>query len=332
MFFKKKYKSKLLINKVNFLKLILFVVFVISILQRVTEYLYYFDCSENTFSVNETHIINPHNYKYLINPTFEVCDDSSEILLIVGVLSAPNNSANRYAIRSTWSNKTQFPNMRVVFLIGKSTKELNNKIKLESDLYKDIVQEDFIDSYSNLVIKTIMGFKWAFLFCSRAKYYLKSDDDVIVNSFNLLEELDKMNRIITPYNENKIYCYLNVNTLVRRNESDKFYVPTEEYGKKCFEKYCDGPAYLTSIKLTKKLYDISLRMKKFRFEDVYVGILSKKLNVIFENWLCRYSNEEKNHGLLEIKDMKNIFFFYPCNQNSFSIIWSKVKKSGNATL
>jgi len=53
-----------------------------------------------------------------------------------------------------------------------TTQELNPT--LESDLLKeslefsDIVREQFIDSYSNLTLKSIGGIKWTRQFCSQA--------------------------------------------------------------------------------------------------------------------------------------------------------------------
>ena len=281
--------------------------------------------SVKRFSINNTRNTNPHDYKYIINPSFDICGNLSEILLIVGVSSAPNNYNYRYAIRSTWSNRNLFPRMRVIFLLGKSSNDLNEKIKSESDLYKDIVQEDFIDSYSNLSIKSIMGFKWAFNYCSKAKFYLKSDDDVIINSFYLLKKLDKMNKQIPIKKiENKIFCYYHANASVRRNSKDKFFVPEDEYKKVNYETYCDGPVYLTTLNLATNMYLMSLRIKQFRFEDVYMGILAKNLSVVFENWRNRYAQESQIISLVRNNSIITKYFFYPCHDFKFYDLWSKL--------
>ena len=53
----------------------------------------------------------------------------------------------------------------------------------------DIIQEDFVDSYMNLTLKTIMGIKWAQNYCSKASFILKTDDDIFVNIPLLMENL-----------------------------------------------------------------------------------------------------------------------------------------------
>ena len=39
----------------------------------------------------------------------------------------------------------------------------------------------FQDTYHNLTLKTIMGLKWTSIFCSQARFVLKTDDDIYVN-------------------------------------------------------------------------------------------------------------------------------------------------------
>ncbi len=58
--------------------------------------------------------------------------------------------------------------------------------------YGDLVQENFIDSYRNLTLKTLMGIRWASIHCSNAKFVVKIDDDVIINPFYLLNYLDNV--------------------------------------------------------------------------------------------------------------------------------------------
>ena len=80
------------------------------------------------------------------------------------------------------------------------------KIKAESFIYGDIIQENFIDGYYNLTLKTIMGFKWSSKYCSNAKFIMKLDDDVVVNTFDLLNYLNRI--YLTDRPENTLYCYL----------------------------------------------------------------------------------------------------------------------------
>jgi hypothetical protein len=54
-------------------------------------------------------------------------------------------------------------------------------VKQEDADFGDIIQFNFCESYRNLTLKTLMGFKWATEFCSNAHFIMKTDDDVYVN-------------------------------------------------------------------------------------------------------------------------------------------------------
>lgn len=75
------------------------------------------------------------------------------------------------------------PEYKVVFLLGLPTNDNNSvvqrKILAESEKYRDIIQEDFIDSYNNLTLKSIMMLKWITNSCNESgefyfcRYFLK---------------------------------------------------------------------------------------------------------------------------------------------------------------
>jgi hypothetical protein len=155
------------------------------------------------------HIVNPHNFSYILNPEYSVCDNSnSSIYLLVYVHSGPTNYQRRIVIRETWATRTLFPDLRLVFMIGKSLDQnLMKAIEYENELYRDIVQEDFIDAYKNLTYKGVMALKWISTYCSKTKYVLKVDDDIVVNTFTLINHL----KFLDKHNPNKnstILCLL----------------------------------------------------------------------------------------------------------------------------
>ena len=50
------------------------------------------------------------------------------------------------------------------------------------------MQEDFVDSYANLTVKSLMMLKWFSQSCSdKALYLMKTDDDMYVNLVNLYD-------------------------------------------------------------------------------------------------------------------------------------------------
>jgi beta-1,3-galactosyltransferase 1 len=84
------------------------------------------------------------------------------ITLLIFVTTVHHNVVNRQTIRRTWLSYTynNTANARHVFLLGKPAEDtLQESVMRENDIYHDIVQETFRDSYNNLTYKTIMGFK-----------------------------------------------------------------------------------------------------------------------------------------------------------------------------
>ncbi|KAK0182889.1 hypothetical protein PV327_000976 [Microctonus hyperodae] len=135
--------------------------------------------------------INQYNYSY-IHDIKEYCVDNNyhTLRLIFLVKSACENFHRRKAIRNSWGYKKRFFDVptRTIFLLGKhdNDNELQLKIDEESKTYKDIMQVDFIDSYYNNTIKTMIGFRWAVNYCLNAKYYMFVDDDIYVSVKNVL--------------------------------------------------------------------------------------------------------------------------------------------------
>jgi hypothetical protein len=220
-------------------------------------------------------IVNNFNYNYIIKPNDTFCDtkNSDGLLLVAFVPISPKNFNHRKVIRSTWANHQLLKNFRVVFMIGESSqKELNDEIMEESKLNGDIVQLDFADTYFNLTTKTIMGFKWVSTYCSNAKYTLKVDDDVVVNINRLLKFVKRISTN-QAYQTNHIFgrFFDNGAPVVRVNIS-KFYLSKEEHPNDFFVPYCEGPSYMLTTDLTRKMYGLSFFTTQFKFEDVYVGV------------------------------------------------------------
>jgi len=141
---------------------------------------------------------NPHPFEYILNNP-DVCRDQ-DIYLIVFVHTAPDHLKRRNFIRESWGLADNYDvNVRVVFIVGRTAddpdgRDVQCNLMLESDLYNDIIQENFVDSYHNMTYKAIAGLRWIDERCSHARWVLKADDDVFVNMFNLLRYLQCLER------------------------------------------------------------------------------------------------------------------------------------------
>jgi hypothetical protein len=56
-------------------------------------------------------------------------------------------------------------------------------------MFNDILQENFIDDYNNITLKTVMAFHWCVTKCSKTKYFFFVDEDYLVNVRLLLTDL-----------------------------------------------------------------------------------------------------------------------------------------------
>ena len=57
----------------------------------------------------------------------------------------------------------------------------------ENTDYGDIVQGNFVDSYHNLSYKATMGNLWVSHFCKQAEFVVKTDDDMFIDLFEVIQ-------------------------------------------------------------------------------------------------------------------------------------------------
>lgn len=181
-------------------------------------------------------LIDIKDFYFKINPN--PCKDyPAGLLLVIVVASNPIQHENRMTIRITWGKADD--STKLVFLIGETANvTLGRQLQLESIMFGDIVQGNFIDSYRNMTYKHVMGLKWIAHHCPTAKYILKSDDDVFVN-LNALRQF--LARELSPWGaKGLIGCPVVKHALVERSKRSKWMVPTEEYQFQYYPCYCAG--------------------------------------------------------------------------------------------
>ncbi|XP_074103620.1 beta-1,3-galactosyltransferase brn [Cotesia typhae] len=136
--------------------------------------------------------INYYNYTYISDIKEHCVDNDYHTLRIIFIVkSAIDHFERRIAIRNSWGHKKRFFDVptRTVFLLGiNSNIDKLSQLKLDEEIkkYKDIVQANYIDTYYNNTIKTMMGLKWAVNYCSNSKFYMFVDDDIYVSVKNVL--------------------------------------------------------------------------------------------------------------------------------------------------
>jgi hypothetical protein len=177
-----------------------------------------------------------HNSEYYLNPKGLICEPfRKKILLIAFVILAPEHFEKRNAIRSTWGSKTLAPNdFKLIFTIGQSKNStVNEKIVEEFKLHKDILQiNNFTDSYFNMTTKIMKSFRWVSMYCPNAQYVLRINDDVMVNTFGLINYLKNI-----KYRKNQLYGRLLRNTVPIRSIYHKHFVSVKQFPDSHYPDY-----------------------------------------------------------------------------------------------
>lgn len=171
-------------------------------------------------------------------------------------------------IRSTKGRKGTF------FLGLPKNAKYHSRIIDENTKFKDIIQSSFLDTYSNLTIKTISVLKWVSEVCTFVKYVLKVDDDMFINIGNIMNITENKNLSRTILGE------LAHEWAPVRSIKNKWYTSYHNYPFNIYPDFVFGPAYLMTGDSIKLLYNASTKMKMFHLEDVYVtGFVAERVNV-----------------------------------------------------
>ncbi len=106
-----------------------------------------------------------------IIPNAELCPDLGQgMKLMLLITSSPEHSEPRMAIRQTWGHFSQRKDISVAFVVGLArTNPMNDAIRMETEMYGDIIQSRIADSYDNLTLKTVSMFEWVDSYCSQVR-------------------------------------------------------------------------------------------------------------------------------------------------------------------
>lgn len=226
------------------------------------------------------------------------CNGSNSLLLLVLVHSAPGNVEKRRTIRETWGHGPH----RVLFLLGAVQFPAEQAdLEEENRVYRDLVQGDFLDSYRNMTYKHVMALKWTAYYCPGARYLLKTDDDVFVNSPALLDFLAQE---LSPWGARRlILCEPFTFAHVKRSYRSKWRVSPREYPGHMYPTYCAGWAVLYSPDVVFLLYREAQRAEYFWIDDVHItGTLAARANLTQTSLGSLVLSQEQVQSLVGSRD------------------------------
>ena len=177
------------------------------------------NCSDEEQSDPETNQLLYRDYvkyvrEYRINRK-EFCTENPGLTSIIFVWSQVNGLKQREAIRQTWAQSLyrNQSSIKVLFVLGSTdNNEFQSSVEFENSKYEDILQFGFTDSYHNCTLKSIGVLRWTLFFCPNIKFLMKTDDDILVNTENLKNFIDKhreTKRTIFGYKAIKWFVFRN---------------------------------------------------------------------------------------------------------------------------
>ncbi|XP_066537551.1 beta-1,3-galactosyltransferase 2 [Hoplias malabaricus] len=246
-------------------------------------------------------------YNYIINEEEKCLEQYPFLVLLIAV--QPHHAEARNAIRQTWGNESVAAGLGFVrlFILGVKGGEqrpdspLQRSLQAESQMYHDIIQQEYTDSYYNLTIKTLMGMHWVSKYCSGASYVMKTDSDMFVNTEYLIQKLLDPN---VPPRKKYFTGYLMRGYSPNRNKHSKWYMSPELYPSNRYPTFCSGTGYVFSGDMARLIYKASLSIRRLHLEDVYVGLCLAKLRIepvpppnefLFNHWRVSYSSCKYSH-------------------------------------
>ena len=216
---------------------------------------------------------------YVINNR-QICKGVKSYSFLVLVHTATGHFMRRNSIRETWANVSLYRKyqMRIVFLLGLPKNEsLQAKLEEESYLHGDLVQGNFLDTYHNLTHKGVMGLRWVTENCRQAKFIVKVDDDVFVNTLLLIK-----NVLLKYWNSSRMIIGPIIYSAKVRH-SGKWAVEEGDFqGMTRYPfPYSGGEFVVLTKDIIEQLYKAAKMTPFFWIDDIYLfGLLPNKVGNI----------------------------------------------------
>ncbi|XP_056279298.1 UDP-GlcNAc:betaGal beta-1,3-N-acetylglucosaminyltransferase 7, like [Pseudoliparis swirei] len=226
-------------------------------------------------------------FPMLLNHPEKCADDGGGgggvVHLLMVVKSVIEQHDRREAVRKTWGREHTVGGKRIktLFLLGspttgKDTKNLQKLIQYEDMVYGDILQWDFMDTFFNLTLKEVNFLKWFDIYCAGVEFIFKGDDDVFVNTHNLLELIGFK---VEERKDADLFVGDTISKAIPiRNRQSKYYIPKELYDKP-YPPYAGGGGFLMSSPLARRLFVVSKDLELYPIDDVFLGMCLQKLRL-----------------------------------------------------
>ena len=205
----------------------------------------------------------------------------------------------RFGQTDKYREWTQLTNLHIkikkLILFAGSCEDCNQTaLREEAQLYDDIVVFDFLDTYVNLTIKTIVSLNWIFN-VYKTDLYLKVDDDALFNVTDVHQTVLKHLPNQAEHLSNYILGSCLSGIPFNRDLKHRFGVSKEAYSPPIAPRYCTGLSYAITRSAVSLLLNQTHNTPLIHLEDVTLGILAKKAGNInlraIPFWLVKRPNK-----------------------------------------
>lgn len=233
------------------------------------------------------------NYPYLINQPGKCGGGEGksphDVLLLLFVKSSPEGFERRQAIRDTWGNESFVwselgASVRTVFALGVHPdvgrrSRVQRALLQEDQVYGDLIQQDFLDTFHNLTTKLILQFHWCHEYCPQARFLMSADDDIFVHMPNLVKYLRQL--LSRPSGAKDLWVgHVHRGSPPNRRKDSKYHVPYDLYPWSSYPDYTAGAGYVVSGDVAAKIYHATLMLKSSMYiDDVFMGICADAMGV-----------------------------------------------------
>jgi hypothetical protein len=294
-------------------------------------------------------VVHPHDPIFTIQPEIRVCtanaEDEQKILILSFVIVGVEFFEMRNIIRNSWANRSLYDeyDMQVFFMVGFSRDDkINQMVREEARIYKDILQVNYIDSYHFMTAKIMSAFKWASTFCKNTHFLLRINDGIVVNTRLVIRYFKaKVNRAMSEAKrfQNALAGHLVYNEPVPRDKTGKFFVTHEEIRGEFYMPYIAGEFYFVTSDLAAKYLNLSQYVHRPPFsvwmEDIFVTMLSLHLGVVLvklNGLFHHYVHTDNSIQILQELKIEKVYFFHVYQRHFFQPVWDYFRAHSNKTL
>ncbi|KAJ7345204.1 hypothetical protein JRQ81_001154 [Phrynocephalus forsythii] len=265
------------------------------------------------------------NYSLLMDQPHKC---SHKPFLLLAIKSLIPHFDRRQAIRESWGKEIKSGDINVVrvFLLGQTPPEdnypdLSAMLKFESESNQDILLWNYRDTFFNLTLKEVLFLKWVSNTCPDAQFIFKGDDDVFVNTHQILDYL----KSLTKEKAKDLF----VGDVIKdagphREKNVKYYIPESIY-EGSYPPYAGGGGFLYSGDLALRLTNISDQVLLYPIDDVYIGMCLQRLGLAPEKHkgFKTFDIDEKQRG--NICSYTNLMLVHSRKPQEMIKIWTDLQ-------